>query len=99
MGVFSTEAHQTAPELYTSTSILPSCLTVSPTSAVTFSKSQTSQASARALPPASRISLATVLIVDWDEFGSGGNRFALEASDVFFAEPRLYRLLLSSTCW
>ena len=80
IGVFFTKDRQIAPELYTSTSILPSCLTVSSTSVVMFSKSRTLQASTRALSLASRISLATVLIVDRDEFGSGENGFALEAS-------------------
>lgn len=51
-----------------------------------FSKSRTSQASAGALPPASIISLATVLIVDREEVGFGGNGFALEASGIVFAE-------------
>jgi hypothetical protein len=66
--------------------MLPSCLTVLSTSDVMFSKSRTSQARARALPPASWISLATVLMVDCDEFGSGGKGVALEASEVVFAE-------------
>jgi hypothetical protein len=36
-------------------------------------------------PPASRISRATVDMVEADEFGSGGKGVVLEASDVDFA--------------
>ena len=44
-----------------------------------------STATAVASPPTSRISRSTVLIVDCGELGSGGNGFALEASEVLFA--------------
>ncbi len=38
-----------------------------------------------ASPPASLISRSTVLIVDSEEFGSGGNGFVAYASEVDFA--------------
>ena len=48
-------------------------LTVLSTRFVTLSKSRVSIWMALASPPASRISRATVLMVDCGEFGSGGN--------------------------
>lgn len=50
-----------------------------------LAKSRVSTGMAVAVPPASRISRATVDIVDAEEFGSGGNGDVLEASDVDFA--------------
>lgn len=70
-----------------STSRRPRRFTVSLTSASTASVSRTSTSRARAEPPASVISRATVLMVDCDEFGSGGNSEAgiLDASEVVLA--------------
>ena len=79
-----------------STSRLPSLLTVSSMSEVISSKFRTSHGMARALPPASSISRATVLIVDWDEFGSGGNGLACDASDVVFADTTTMKISLNS---
>lgn len=50
-----------------------------------LSKSRVSTWMAETSPPASRISRATVLMVDCGELGSGGKGDALEASDVLFA--------------
>ena len=50
------------------------------------SVSLVSTAIATASPPASRISRSTVLIVDWEEFGSGGKGDVLLASEVVLAE-------------
>lgn len=61
-------------------------LTVSSTILVTLSKSRTSADIACASPPASRISLSTVLMVDCCESGFGGNGFTEYASEVLFAE-------------
>jgi hypothetical protein len=85
IGVFSTDAHQIAPVLYTRTSMLPYLSTVAATSCLIFSKSLVSTGIAVASPPASRISRSTVLMVDCDEFGSGGKGFAFEASETVFA--------------
>lgn len=79
-------AYQIAPELYTTTSnVPPPHLTVSSTAFFTFSGSRTSTAMACASPPASQISLATVLMVEALEFGSGGKGWALEGSEVDLA--------------
>ena len=63
-------------------------LAVSSTRSLTFSTLRTSQGRARAEPPASVISLATVLMVDAGELGFGGKSDAgiVEASEVVFAE-------------
>lgn len=50
-----------------------------------LAKSRTSTATAVASFPASLISRSTVLIVDMDEFGSGGKGTVLDASLVDFA--------------
>jgi hypothetical protein len=50
-----------------------------------LTKSRVSTGIAVAVPPASRISRATVEMVEADEFGSGGNGLICEASDVDFA--------------
>jgi len=63
----------------------PLTLTVSSTSLCTLPASRVSTAIAVACPPASLISLSTVLIVDCWEFGSGGNVLAAYASLVVFA--------------
>lgn len=54
-------------------------------------KLRTSTAMAVALPPASVISRATVLIVDAELFGSGGKGEHLVASDVVFAATTTVR--------
>jgi hypothetical protein len=48
-------------------------------------KSRVSTGMAVAVPPASRISRATVEMVDAEEFGSGGKGEVLEASEMDFA--------------
>jgi hypothetical protein len=53
-------------------------LIVSSTMACTLSTSRVSTATASTSPPASRISRATVLTVDREEFGSGGKGSLLE---------------------
>lgn len=58
---------------------------VSAKSLLTLSKSLVSTGIAVASPPASRISLSTVLMVESEEFGSGGNGFVVFASLVDFA--------------
>ena len=63
----------------------PITLMVFSTSSCTLAKFRVSTAMAVASPPASRISLSTVLIVDWGELGSGGNELKLEASLTDFA--------------
>ena len=55
------------------------------TRACTLSKSRVSTGSAVAVPPASLISLSTVLMVDCGELGSGGKGDAVAASLVDFA--------------
>jgi hypothetical protein len=50
-----------------------------------LSGSRVSTAIAVACPPASTISRQTVLIVDCEEFGSGGNGFVAYASEVDLA--------------
>jgi hypothetical protein len=50
-----------------------------------LAKSRVSTGMAVAVPPASKISRATVDMVDAEEFGSGGKGVVLEASDVDFA--------------
>lgn len=55
------------------------------TKASMLAKSRTSTAMAVAIPPASVISRATVLMVDAELFGSGGKGEHLVASDVVFA--------------
>jgi len=50
-----------------------------------LAKSRVSTGMAVAVPPASRISRATVDMVDAEEFGSGGKGEVFEASDVDFA--------------
>jgi len=85
MGVFATLDHHMAPLLYTRTSRRPYVAIVASTSLWTLGKSRTSTDIASALPPASVISRATVLIVEADEFGSGGKGEHLVTSDVVFA--------------
>lgn len=58
----------------------------------TLAKSLVSTAMAVASPPASLISLSTVLIVDLEEFGSGGKGVVLYASLVDFAATTTLRL-------
>jgi hypothetical protein len=72
MGVLATLDHQMAPLLYTNTSSRPYVVIVASNSFCALVKSRTSTEIARAFPPASVISRATVLIVEADEFGSGG---------------------------
>lgn len=91
MGVFATLDHQMAPLLYTSTSSRPYAAMVSSTSFWTLAKSRTSTEMAVALPPASVISRATVLIVEAEEFGSGGKGEHFVASDVVFAATTTVR--------
>lgn len=43
-----------------------------------------------AVPPSKVISFATVLIVLWDEFGSGGNEANFSGSEVVFAATTTY---------
>lgn len=81
-GEFSTEAHQMAPELYTSTSSFPYLLTASSTIRCTLAGSRVSTGMAVASPPASLISRSTVLMVDCWELGFGGHGFVLYASEV-----------------
>lgn len=83
--MLATLDHQMAPLLYTSTSKRPYVAIVPSTSFWTLVKSRTSTGIAVALPPASVISRATVLIVDAGEFGSGGKGEHFVASDVVFA--------------
>jgi hypothetical protein len=85
MGVLAMLDHQMAPLLYTSTSSRPYVAIVDSTSFWTLVKSRTSTDIAVAFPPADVISRATVLIVELDEFGSGGKGEHLVASDVVFA--------------
>ena len=52
----------------------------------TLSEDRVSTVNAKASPPSSWISRATVSTVDKEEFGSGGNGMHLEASERDFAE-------------
>lgn len=54
-------------------------------------------ATAAASPPASRISLSTVLIVDSCELGSGGNGATVVASEVLFAATTTVRAFSTSS--
>ena len=83
--MLATLDHQMAPLLYTSTSNRPYVAIVASANFWTLAKSLTSTDIAVALPPASVISRATVLIVDAGEFGSGGKGEHVVASDVVFA--------------